>query len=227
MEGLKSRLQWLMFFRAVITSFFLGIAAITQLQKGDSYLAPYLVYLYGLTGSVYLLTFVYAFVLYVIKNFKVFAYVQIMTDVTLITLLLFITGGLNSVFSFMYSISIISASILLYIFGGVLTATVSSLLYSCLIILQHYHLISPIHCHISRSGPGRKSLQSRLRLMLPKISGMSIQLTSSARFSGSIYDCNADTSATYNGPQWIRIIHFLAVAPRPGLSYGSLSTLRE
>ena len=143
-EGLKSRLQWLMFFRAVITSFFLGIAALTQLQKGDSYLAPYLVYIYGLTGSVYFLTFVYAFVIYVIKNFRVFAYVQIMADVILITLLMFITGGINSIFSFMYSISIISASILLYISGGVLTATVSSLLYSCLILLQHYNLISPI-----------------------------------------------------------------------------------
>jgi two-component system sensor histidine kinase PilS (NtrC family) len=144
MEDLKRRLQWLMFFRAVITSFFLGIAAITQLQKGDSYLAPHLVYIYGLTGSVYFLTFVYAFIIYVIKNFKAFAYVQIMADVILITLLMFITGGVNSIFSFMYSISIISASIILYISGGILTATVSSLFYSCLIVLQHYHLISPI-----------------------------------------------------------------------------------
>jgi len=143
-EDLRSRLQWLMFFRVVTASFFLGIVAITQLQRDDSYLAPYLVHIYGLIGSVYILTFVYVFIISVIKDYKKFAYVQVMADLIHITVIIYITGGINSSFSFMYSLSIICASILLYMSGGIITATVSSLLYSCLMILQYYQMISPI-----------------------------------------------------------------------------------
>lgn len=143
-EYLKNKLQWLMFFRVVIASFFLGISAFTQLQRSDSYLTPPLLYLYTLAGSVCLLTFIYVAIIPLLKKFFFFAYAQIMVDLGLITILLFITGGINSIYSFLYSISIIAASICLYIYGGVLAATVSSILYSTLIALQHFQLISPL-----------------------------------------------------------------------------------
>ena len=157
-DDLKNRLQWLMFFRIIIASFFLGVVAITQLQRSDSYLAPYLVRIYSLTGSIYLLTFIYILILPLIKKLKIFAYIQIMIDVLLISLSIFFTGGINSMFSFMYSLSIISASILLYIFGGIITATVSSLLYSLLISLQHYGLISPIQTDLIAKGYSDETL---------------------------------------------------------------------
>ncbi len=143
-EHERRQLQWLMFFRVVIASFFLGIIAITQFQKSDLFLSPFLAYVYSLVGSVYLVTFIYVFLMPFIKKIKEFAYVQIMMDIVLITALIHITGGINSMFSFMYSISIISASILLYLFGGILSATASSLVYSMLISLQHYQVIAPV-----------------------------------------------------------------------------------
>jgi len=143
MEDIKKRLQRLMLFRIIIASFFLGIAAVIQLQRSQSYIAPYLVYIYGLAGIVYLLTLVYLAIMGFIRAYKTLAYVQIMIDVILITALIFITGGVNSIFSFMYSISIISASIFLYLLGGLLTATLSSLLYAALITFQHYDILAP------------------------------------------------------------------------------------
>ncbi len=143
-EDLQKRLQWLMFCRVIVASFFLGIAIIAQLQRSESYLAPYLIYLYSLTACVYLLTFLYIFLIFTTRNFKLLCYLQIMVDILLITVLLFITGGINSIFPFMYSISIIAASILLYRFGGILTATTASFSYSLLLSLQYNHIIHPL-----------------------------------------------------------------------------------
>ncbi|MCP4715735.1 MAG: PAS domain S-box protein, partial [Deltaproteobacteria bacterium] len=141
---LKNRLQWLMFFRVVVASFFLGMAAVSQLQRGDSYREPYLVYLYGLAAAVYLLTFVYAVILPSLKRLQEFAYAQVLVDVVLVTALVFITGGSNSVFPFMYNISIIAASILLYLAGGIVTATFASICYGSLIVLQYNSMIAPL-----------------------------------------------------------------------------------
>jgi two-component system sensor histidine kinase PilS (NtrC family) len=144
-QYLKGKLQWLMFFRVVVATFFLGIATVAQLRRSDSYVTTHLVYLYVLTGSAFVLTFIYASILPFIRRFVVFAYVQITADIFFVTALLFITGGLNSVFSFLYSISIISASICLFISGGLFAATAASFLYAGLLILQHYHIITPLH----------------------------------------------------------------------------------
>ena len=124
--GLIKRLQWLMFFRVVIASFFLGISAVTHLLKEETYLDPYLKYIYLLIGSVYVLTFIYLTLLFTIKNLLRFSYFQIVIDIFLITLLVFITGGKNSIYPFMYMISIISASIFLFLPGGLVAATLST-----------------------------------------------------------------------------------------------------
>jgi len=143
-EVQRKRLQWLMFFRVVIATFFLSIAAVTHLQKESTSLAPYLVYIYGLIGSIYVITFIYLTLIFIIKDLLKFIYSQILIDILFITVLVFITGGKNSIFPFMYSISIISASIFLYLPGGLTAATVSSLLYSLVIIFQHYGIILPL-----------------------------------------------------------------------------------
>ncbi len=141
---LQNRLQWLMFLRATIVTFFLGIAIIIQLQRDTSYQAPYLMYLYGLIATVYILTIIYAGLLYTAINLKQLCYVQLFLDILLITALLFITGGVNSIFSFMYSIVIMGASILLYRSGGFILATAASICYSLLISLQAAALIHPL-----------------------------------------------------------------------------------
>jgi len=143
-EEFQKRLQWLMLGRVMVASFFLGIAIIAQLQLSESYLAPYLIYLYGLTAGIFVLTFLYASLIYKIINLKLFCYFQIMMDILLISALLFITGGVNSIFPFMYSISIISASILLYRSGSLLAATGASFCYSLLVSFQYFGIIHPL-----------------------------------------------------------------------------------
>lgn len=140
---LKRRLQWLMLFRVIIASFFLGLAAVTHLKQSDTFLAPYLVNIYGLTACVYVCSLAYVFVMPFIKRHIAFAHMQVCADMVLVTALLYITGGRDSIFSFMYSIVIIAAGILLYRGGGLLAASAASLCYCSLVVLQEAHLISP------------------------------------------------------------------------------------
>ncbi len=140
----RKRLQWLMFFRVAIATFFLGIAAVTHLLKEDTYLDTYLVYIYLLIGSIYVITFIYLTLLFIIKDLLKLSYLQIVVDIFLVTLLVFITGGKNSIYPFMYSISIISASIFLFLPGGLVAATLSSILYSLIVIFHHYEIFVPL-----------------------------------------------------------------------------------
>jgi len=143
-EEFQKRLQWLMLCRVMAASFFLGLAILAQLQRSGSYLAPYLIYLYGLIAGIFVLTCIYALLISRVINVRLFCYAQIMVDIFLITALLFITGGVNSIFPFMYSISIISASILLYRPGSLLIATWASFCYSLLVSFEHFGIIHPL-----------------------------------------------------------------------------------
>ena len=146
-EFLK-KLHWLMLMRVVVITFLLGITILIQLKQTPSYLTPFLIYLYVLIGTVYFLTFIYAFIINRIKNLPFFAYLQIILDVFLITFLIYSTGGKESIFSFMYTISIITASILVYRKGGVLVASLCSILYGGLLDLEFYGVIHPVSSEV-------------------------------------------------------------------------------
>ena len=142
-EFLK-KLHWLMLLRVVVITFLLGITILIQLKQTPSYLTPFLIYLYIVIVIIYFLTFIYAFIINRIKNLPFFAYLQIILDIFLITFLIYSTGGKESIFSFMYTISIITASILVYRKGGVLVASLCSILYGGLLDLEFYGVIHPV-----------------------------------------------------------------------------------
>lgn len=94
--------------------------------------------------SIYLLTIVYALVLRRIRNesqFVVFAYVQIVIDIIAETVLLYMTGGIGSMFSLMFPLSILSAGIVLSRRACYFIATLSSMLYAGLLDLQLYNIL--------------------------------------------------------------------------------------
>jgi two-component system sensor histidine kinase PilS (NtrC family) len=143
-ESLFSRIQWLMFFRAVVVTLLLGATVIVQLRDSTffRYVSP--VYFYVLIGFTYALTLGYALLLRRIQNLKLFAYVQILGDVFFITLLIYFTGGISSIFSWVYLLAIFSAGTILYRRGGLLMASASSILYGALLDLEYYQLLLPI-----------------------------------------------------------------------------------
>ena len=143
-NGYLRKIQWLMLFRAVVVTLLLGATAIVQVQESHLFQYTSPTYLYCLIGVTYALTLVYAFFLRRVKNLKAFVYGQILGDIFFITLLIYFTGGIRSIFSWVYLLSIISAGMILYRRGGLLAASVSSIFYGALLDLEFYQVISPL-----------------------------------------------------------------------------------
>ena len=67
--------------------------------------------------------------------------IQIAGDLVIETFLVYFTGGLDSPFSFLYLVSIITASMLLYRRGGLLAASGAVILYGALADLMYYGVL--------------------------------------------------------------------------------------
>ncbi len=133
---LARRIKWLLFLRVVILSFFLGAIALFHFFKGGDV---------GLFRSLqiplivaYVISISSALFLPWVKNLAFFAHAQIDFDVLLITGIVFITGDIDSPFSFLYNLAIINSAILLFFWGSFITAAFSSLCYGGLLLWSYY-----------------------------------------------------------------------------------------
>jgi two-component system sensor histidine kinase PilS (NtrC family) len=142
MDPLRLKLKWLMGIRVAFVSLTLGVWIYLQLD-GETPSIP----AYSLIIATYLLTIVYSFLLNRIRSIAglhVFAYVQIAVDMLCESLLVSITGGVESPFSLLYVISITAASALLSRRGGLIGASAAAVLYGALVDLQFYRTSSEL-----------------------------------------------------------------------------------
>jgi len=98
-------------------------------------------YLYIAAGVSYGLTLFYIAAGFTIGSRAINLMIQIGGDLLVETLLVYFTGGLDSPFSFLYLVSIITASMLLYRRGGLLAASGAVILYGVLVDLMYYGLL--------------------------------------------------------------------------------------
>jgi two-component system sensor histidine kinase PilS (NtrC family) len=134
--ALKKKIQALIVIRVIFVTLLLGSSFLFR-QKAISYIHELSYLIIGL----YIATIVYALLLVRIRNLVAFAYTQLLIDVVFAILLIYITGGIDSLFSFTLILTVISSSIVLNKRAGYVTATVSSLLYGLLINFQFHGLI--------------------------------------------------------------------------------------
>jgi len=139
-----SRLQLLMFLRVGFVSLLLGVAIVIQVRETKTYFGEILNAHYFLIATIYFLTFIYILALKRIKNLFRFAYLQLIIDTIFITAIIYTTGGIESIFSFLYMLNIISGATILYRYGGMIIASFSSILYGAFLDLSYYGLINPI-----------------------------------------------------------------------------------
>ncbi|HEY0590919.1 MAG TPA: ATP-binding protein [Thermoanaerobaculia bacterium] len=95
-------------------------------------------YIYLFAGTGYVLSVVYIILGSRIGSRAVNLYIQMAGDVFLETMLVYFTGGLDSPFSFLYLVTIITASMLLYRRGGLVVASGSVVLYGGLADLMYF-----------------------------------------------------------------------------------------
>lgn len=124
--------------RVMLLSFLL-ITLIFFQQRYRIYPFP-VAYLYYFLLAALLLTGVYRYLLPHVRTLPPFAYLQVSGDILLVTLLVYLTGGIDSGLSILYHLTIISASIILYRRGGFLSASLSSILYGGMLDMQYYNV---------------------------------------------------------------------------------------
>src|SRR4029077_6483678 len=98
-------------------------------------------YLYMTAGLTYALTLLYIGAGQVIRSRKLNLAIQIAGDLIVETVLVYFTGGLDSPFSFLYLVSIITASMLLYWRRVLFPASGAVMLYGGLAGLMYYRVI--------------------------------------------------------------------------------------
>jgi two-component system sensor histidine kinase PilS (NtrC family) len=138
MSTMSSDTRMLIAVRVVVVTTLLLAALIIQYTVGE--VLP-INYLYIAAGVTYGLTLVYITLGVLIPSRGLNVMLQIAGDLLVETLLVYFTGGLDSPFSFLYLVSIITASMLLYRRGGLLAASGAVILYGVLVDLLYYRVL--------------------------------------------------------------------------------------
>jgi two-component system sensor histidine kinase HydH len=141
---LLDRLKWLMFLRVLFSAFLLGSTVFVELGKNRALLGHPLLPLYGLTGAIFLLTVLYIAMLTGVEHPRRFAYLQITVDTLTVSLIICVTGGYVSIFTFLYLVVVIYSSLLIERKGSMIMASLCAGQYTMLIVLEYYGRLSPL-----------------------------------------------------------------------------------
>jgi two-component system, NtrC family, sensor histidine kinase HydH len=141
-EGdLDHKLKWLMLFRIIFVALLLVSTIVAQLNEKTSPSAKSFTVLYILIIFIFLLSIGYAFIYRRQKIKLLFPYIQIGIDTFCVTLIILITGGFTSVFSFLYLVVIIYSSMIIFRKGSMIMAALCSIQYGILVDLEYYGVI--------------------------------------------------------------------------------------
>src|SRR5690554_1891985 len=143
----RDRLKALLVLRVVLVTAFLGSAVALDVRTFASVSEPRNLTLLGLIVSTYALTIGHALALRRRLRTQTLAWVQILGDLVVTTILALVSGGFDSLFLFFLHLTIINSAIVLGRSGGLVASgiTVLSLSYLALVsagILPHPILVS-------------------------------------------------------------------------------------
>ena len=143
MEPLEKQAVRLVVFRTVIAfTFFFSAVGIQAFAGSEFDLWPFFYF----TALVLGLNLLYSVLYMTLKRWRrrpVFIYIQITGDILAVTLLAFFTGGINSIYTFLYHILIVVGGYLLKRRGAFLVATLDCLVYGLFCVALLYGWASP------------------------------------------------------------------------------------
>src|SRR5574337_1177450 len=137
--ALRRQIKWLIGLRLLVAFLFLGSAGILAIREHPPFtLTP----LFVLIACACLLTILYLLPLNRTTRLRRLCGLQIWIDVALVTALVHYTGGIESLFAFVYILPVLAAATLLSRRSSLLLAAGSTILYGTLINIQLYGLMS-------------------------------------------------------------------------------------
>ncbi len=137
--AVRRKMLWVVGLRPVIASLVLGTALLLETGDSSGLTAGYVVFLLGLTWT---LSMVYAVGLRLTDRWPWLIDAQLMVDVSIISMLVLLTGGFESKFIPLYVLPILAGSTVRLARGGQLIAGVAALLFGVLVAAQ-YGLVIP------------------------------------------------------------------------------------
>jgi two-component system sensor histidine kinase PilS (NtrC family) len=132
----KKQLQWMLFLRVVFLTLLLGINLILQSAEKHIIIPPF-DYVVAIIAGVYLYTIGSALLLKSIRRYSTFTFGQLLFDVILISILVYYSGGSESVFTILYFFPIIAGSLILFRRGGFANAAASTIAYGIILTLEY------------------------------------------------------------------------------------------
>ena len=135
----KKRLAWFILVRLVVVSLFLAAIAFLALREPDTLGEGALSGFISLIVATYLFSIVSLLLLRFTELInRTLAYLQIIWDLLLVTILILLTGGIVSPYSFLYILAIINASVLLSRREALYTAALCGILYGAILDFQFF-----------------------------------------------------------------------------------------
>ena len=126
----------MLFLRVVFLTLLLGITLLLQSAEKHIILPPYN-YIAVFITAVYIYTICSALTLKFIKHYSTFAYGQFLGDVLLITILIYYSGGSQSIFILLYFFPIIAGSFILFRRGGLAPAAASTIAFGIVMFFEY------------------------------------------------------------------------------------------
>jgi two-component system, NtrC family, sensor histidine kinase PilS len=133
-SGLRRKIAWLIAIRAIISTILLGSAIVTQITAPGSFAVDPFFFLIGLT---YALTITYALTVRYVDDHRWLVDLQLAGDALIVSAFIYVTGGITSYFTSLYVLPIVAASTVQFRRGGMLVATLSTVLYVGLVAAQY------------------------------------------------------------------------------------------
>ncbi|MBM4281328.1 MAG: PAS domain-containing sensor histidine kinase [Deltaproteobacteria bacterium] len=137
-ETMRLRLAWLLVFRGVVVTVLVATVVVLKATSDEDIFARASLALYGIAGAAYLTILGGAGWMRVFgtRGLAVVGYVQLVSDAAIASALVLMTGGVESIFVFLYSLSVLNAAIVLERRGAIVIASSATLMYAAVWVVE-------------------------------------------------------------------------------------------
>jgi two-component system, NtrC family, sensor histidine kinase PilS len=132
--SLRRKLLWLLAARAVVVTLLLGSGALIQSKSPETIDSGAF---FAVIGMTYALTVAYALLLNQTERRRWLVDVQLVLDTAIVSAIVYLTGGINSYFSSLYTLPIIAATSIESRRGGAMVGVLSCVLYASIVLAQY------------------------------------------------------------------------------------------
>ncbi|MCF6248398.1 MAG: ATP-binding protein [Desulfobacula sp.] len=140
---LATQIKWIILFRIVFALVLIISCLVFSIGEKLSFFSQPFLYLYNIAAFILILSIFYLVWLNKFNHQILLAYVQTVIDTFGVMLIIYVTGGYDSIFTFLYLVVIIYTSMLLLLRGSIIIATLASIQYGVLVELEYYGIITP------------------------------------------------------------------------------------